>query len=81
MPRYRRISFLLELYLHGIVLMAVLAVGLLFEEVVGKPGDLIRYQCPKCGREADLEFQDPWPHCEAHAEREMTPLEVVKRAE
>lgn len=79
--RYRHIRFILELYLHWVALMAVLSVALPFEEVVGKPGDLIKYECPTCGRKADLHFQDPWPHCDKHPEREMTPLEVVKSAE
>jgi hypothetical protein len=66
------------------VLTGALLGALLFEEVVGRPGYLVEYECPECGQRRKLQWQDTPPRCEAdrkgkkHPPREMPAFTVIK---
>jgi hypothetical protein len=89
MSRIRRARLELDLYFQMIIVVIVLAAALVLEELDPRPGDLVLYECPQCGRKREQAFpKDPKQPISCnkdsrgrrHPIREMTPLAIVKRA-
>jgi hypothetical protein len=88
MSSIRRGLLVLDLYSHVIIMIVVLTTAVMLEELVPRPGDLVRYECPQCGRTREIYVEDPKqsvscdrdPKGRGHPEWEMTVLAIVKRA-
>ena len=60
MSRIRRARLVVDPYLQMITAIAVLTVGMLLEELNLRPGDLVLYECPQCGRKQEQTYpEDP----------------------
>lgn len=88
MSRIRRARLELDLYFQMMIVVVVLTAALVLEELDPRPGDLVRYECPQCGRKREQAFpKDPKQPISCnkdsrgrqHPIREMTPLAIVKR--
>jgi hypothetical protein len=88
MSTIRRGLLVLDLYSHLITMIVVLTAAVVLEELVPRPGDVVRYECPRCGRTREMHVEDPErpvscdrdPKGKEHPEWEMTVLAIVKRA-
>jgi hypothetical protein len=88
MSRIRRAHLVVDPYFQIITVIAILTVAMVLEELNLRPGDLVRYECPQCGRRQEQKYpEDPKqpiccdidPRGRRHPTRMMTPLAKVKR--
>jgi hypothetical protein len=89
MSRIRRARLVLDLYFQMIIVIVVLTAAMVLEELDLRPGDVVSYECPQCGRKREQKcLKDPKQpiSCDRdsrgrrHPMQEMTPLAIVKRA-
>jgi len=87
MSGIRRAHLVVDPYFHFITVTAILTVALVLEELNLRPGDLVRYECPQCGRKQEQRYPndpkqpiccDTGPRGRVHPMRVMTPLAKVK---
>ncbi len=87
MSRFRHIASALGLYSRLVTAIAIFGAVIVLEELDAKPGDLVGYKCPECGRQREVTFViGEYPHCDTsdkgrnHQTREMMLFSIIKRA-
>lgn len=86
MSRVRRATLILDLYCQAILTVTVFTAAMALEELVFQRGDIVRYKCPECRREQDIDIKDPKEsmYCyrdakgRQHPRREMMACSIVR---